>query len=367
MKAKKDAATTKAKQKKLQEAKKKAEEDEEDQQGEDAEEGAEEEDETDDEIVEVEPKKKAEAKPTQSMDAKVKTKEMKAPASKEKEKTTMGPQRRFVEPDLDDADEMREKYLKKLLQGEALEAQCLELSSGIVTGHVLFQVLDLQRCQDGVIAEVAFLAKKGATPVKAKLAQRGSGILIHLCAKSSCKKSPLQAKSIDWRHFSSWRPVKRKETKQGWMQTAASKKWRISDVTVLKMGKVSAPGKRKSPESESEEEDDASEEEDEDEEDEKEPDKKKPRSSVVMERLAEKIQSLEDAEKTKEPKKKKRKTDESEDEVAKVEKKKVTVEDLKARLKAVRDLQQKEQVEEKEKQKKNRKINPKRKPCCKRF
>ena len=182
--------------------------------------------------------------------------------------------------------------------------------------------------------------KKGATPARAKLAQRGSGALIHLCTKSGCQKPPLQAKGIAWLHFSSWRPVKKEETEKGWMQTAATDKWRKADVETLKIKKLKTEEKQKKTERESEEEEDASEDESDNEEEDREPAKKKPRSSLVMERLAEKIQTLEDDAKKKEPKKKKRKTEEdSEEEDAKAEKTKVTVEELKARLKAVRDSQ----------------------------
>ena len=66
------------------------------------------------------------------------------------------------------------------------------------------------------------------------------------------------------------------------------------------------------------------------------------RSSSVMERLANKFQSLEEDAKKKEPTNKKRKNeDESEDEDADAKKTKVTVEELKARLKTVRDKQRK--------------------------
>ena len=90
-----------------------------------------------------------------------------------------------------------------------------------------------------------FLAKKGATPNKAKLAQRGSGILIHLCSRAGCKKAPLKKNRLDWLHFSSWRPIKKMETKKGWMLTSVSKKWRSAEKTVLKMGKVGATTKGK--------------------------------------------------------------------------------------------------------------------------
>jgi len=222
---------------------------------------------------------------------------------------------------------------------------------------VLFQVLDLQRCQDGVIAEVAFLSKKGATPVKAKLAQRGSGVLIHLWSKGECKKPPLKTKGLDWLHFSSGRPVKRQETKKGWMQTSASEKWRSSDTTILKMRKVGATEKRKKAESEPEDDDEPSDDEEEDEEDDTGLAKKKLRGSVVMGRLAEKIESLEEATKQKEPKEKKKKNKDeelNEEEVTEM-KSKVTVEELKERLKAVREMQKKEHEKNKEKQKKGKK------------
>ena len=103
----------------------------------------------------------------------------------------------------------------------------------------------IQRGQDGVIAEVAFLAKKGATPVKAKQAQRRSGVLTHVCSKGGYNKPPLKTKGLDWLHFSSWRPGQRQETKKGWMLTAASKKWRNTEKPVLKMGKVEAAAKGK--------------------------------------------------------------------------------------------------------------------------
>ena len=219
-KAKKSADKRKAPTKKTrEESEEEAEEEDDDQEGEDAEEGAEEEELTDDEVVEVAPKKKTTKAAMKSVTEMTPKKKSQAVTTKEKEQMDLGPQRRFVEPDLDDADEMREKYLKKLLQGNAPEAQCLEVKSGIVTGHVLFQVLDLQRCQEGVIAEVAFLAKKGATPAKAKLTQRGSGILIHLCSESGCKSAPLKTNGLEWLHFNSWRPVKKVETKKdGWQR-----------------------------------------------------------------------------------------------------------------------------------------------------
>ena len=143
---------------------------------------------------------------------------------------------------------------------------------------------------------------------------------------------------------------KKMETKKGWMQTSASKKWRSSDETVLKMGKVGAATKGKTEEKEPEDDEEESEEDDEDEDDTAGLDKKKPRSSIVMGRLADKIKSLEDATKKKrEPKEKKRKTEEDPDEDGEKEKKKkVTVEELKERLKAVREMQKKENEEEKE-------------------
>ena len=325
---------------------KKAQKDESEDDDDYEEEQAEEEEAEDDEIVEPDAKAtkkaKADKKDTKSKEKGKESKSMTA---------SLG---RFIEPDRDDFEDVYEAGLKRLKKGCGLNVQCLD-AADVVVGEVLFEVLDLEEHKGGAIIEAKYLARKGTTPKKSKLAARGSGILVHLCMQPGCRKVPADLKGAEWLHFGSWRAVASAKDLPTWMRTKNSAEWQkhapkaqAKDSKGGKAAKGQGPKKTEKAKDSKKTSDKGKEK----------PDKK---STAVMNRLREKISEVDDEKESDDEENQSEDEDEDDsvDDEAdkKVDKKtgKVTVEELKDRLKAAREkLREKKEEQEKKKKKKQK-------------
>ena len=270
---------------------------------------------------------------------------------KGKSKAGTGSLGRIIEPDRDDFAEAYEAGLKQLKRGYGLNVQCLD-AADVVIGEVLFEVLDLEAHAEGAIIEARYLARKGTTPSKSKLAKRGSGILVHLCMQPGCRKVPTDLKEAQWLHFGSWRAVASSKELPNWMSTKISAEWRKhAPKAQSKESKGGKEAKGQGPKKTTKEKQSKKK-------DSKSKGKPNKKSTAVMSRLREKIGELEEDKESEDEEDPSEDEKEDEEEAGKkggTKVGKITVEELKDRLKTAREkLREKKEEQEKEKKKKRK-------------